>query len=230
LIIYQPKNGYCYNSDTIFLYDFISSFPLRGKVLDIGSGSGVLGLMAQRDYPIELTSVEKQPIMAKFTEINAKANGFDIEIICGDFLELEFDKKFDFIITNPPFYHPSVLKSEKKELYISRYSENLPFEDLIKRANSILGPKGAIMFCYDAKQLQHLLSVLSRYKFIAEAIRFVHPKAEREATLVNVYAKKSSRSLCKIKEPLVVFDKDGYSQRALEAFEKADLYSIKCEL
>jgi len=55
LFLYQPQNGYCYNSDTHFLYNFIKQKlkqfkNIKGELLDIGSGSGVLGLLIARDY------------------------------------------------------------------------------------------------------------------------------------------------------------------------------------
>ncbi|MFA9374886.1 MAG: methyltransferase, partial [Poseidonibacter sp.] len=45
MVLYQPKDGYCYNSDTHFLYNFIvqslKKFKnIKGELLDIGSGSG----------------------------------------------------------------------------------------------------------------------------------------------------------------------------------------------
>ena len=39
MIITQPKNGYRYNSDTMFLYDFIREGGVRGEVLEVGCGS-----------------------------------------------------------------------------------------------------------------------------------------------------------------------------------------------
>jgi len=34
MVLYQAKDGYSYNSDSIFLYSFIREFPLKGKLLD----------------------------------------------------------------------------------------------------------------------------------------------------------------------------------------------------
>lgn len=230
MIIYQPDNGYCYNSDTIFLYNFIKKFNIKGDVLDIGSGSGVLGLLVARDFKVSLSAIEKQEKMAYFTKLNAKINKININLRVGDFLNLDFEKKFDFLVSNPPFYHENVIKSQKKELNISRYAVHLPFESLLKKANSILKPKGAFIFCYDPKQIQKILSLLNRYKFIVEAIQFVHPKNDREASLIMVYAKKSSKSLCKIFEPFIVFENDEYTKEAKKAFKNAGVHSIKCKI
>ena len=230
MIIYQPLEGYCYNSDTIFLYDFITNFRLKGDVLDIGSGSGILGLMVARDFDVNLHAVEKQELMANYTKLNAKVNNIDIDLRVGDFQRIVFEKKFDFLISNPPFYHENVLRSKKKELDISRFSMYLPFEEMLKKANTILKPRGAIIFCYDAKQTQKLVTGLSNFKFNIEAMKFIHPKKDKDASLVMIYAKKSSKSLAKIFPPLIVFEYDRYSKEAMSAFKKAGVHSIKCKI
>ena len=51
MLLYQPESGYCYNSDSMFLYDFVSSFKPKGEVLDVGAGCGIVGLLVARDNP-----------------------------------------------------------------------------------------------------------------------------------------------------------------------------------
>ena len=61
MLLYQPESGYCYNSDSIFLYDFINSFKPKGKILDVGAGCGIIGLLVARDNKkVALDAVEKQ--------------------------------------------------------------------------------------------------------------------------------------------------------------------------
>jgi tRNA1Val (adenine37-N6)-methyltransferase len=142
LILYQPKNGYCYNSDTMFLYDFISKFNVKGDVLEVGGGCGVLGLLIKRDFPkINLTIIEKQKIMSEFILKNLKENSLEAEVINADFLECEFDKKYDFIISNPPFYK-GTLKSENEIIKTARYEEFLPMKEFFKKVNSLLKERG----------------------------------------------------------------------------------------
>ena len=55
MVLYQPANGYCYNSDTHFLFNFICENlkkykNIKGEFLDIGSGSGILGLLVAKEY------------------------------------------------------------------------------------------------------------------------------------------------------------------------------------
>jgi len=75
MLLYQPESGYCYNSDSIFLYDFIDSFKPKGRVLDVGAGCGVLGLLVARDNKkVKLEAVEKQEPFIHYAQTNARVN------------------------------------------------------------------------------------------------------------------------------------------------------------
>ena len=75
MIITQPKNGYRYNSDTMFLYDFIREGGARGEVLDAGCGSGVLGLLLKRDFPkISLSLLDILEANVNLAAANAMQN------------------------------------------------------------------------------------------------------------------------------------------------------------
>lgn len=236
MLLYQPKDGYCYNSDTHFLYNFIienlSQFKnIQGELLDIGSGSGILGLLLARDNPkLNLNQSEIQEKFQFLSKINSKCNKIEATMFKGSYLTLDFDKQFDICVSNPPFYHSSVIKSENENLKIARYNDSMPLEEFISKTNRVLKPKGKFFFCYDVKQINEILILLNKYKFNVQSLQFVHPKKNKDATLVLVYARKSSKSLTKILSPLFVFEEEKFSKEALAIYEKCSTYSIKVEI
>ena len=134
MLLYQPESGYCYNSDTLFLYDFIESLSPKGDVLDIGTGCGVLGLLvAKGKTNISLSAVEKQKSFCKLAKINARVNNIDLDLIESDFLDLDEEKKYDYVISNPPFYPSGVQKSSNEMLFNARYNVNLPIDQFFKK-------------------------------------------------------------------------------------------------
>lgn len=236
MVLYQPINGYCYNSDTHFLYNFIcENFKkyknIKGELLDIGSGSGILGLLIAKEFEkLTLNQCEIQKMFQFFSSKNAQTNYIKTNLYKGSFDLIDFDKKFDFCVSNPPFYHTNVIKSENESLKIARYNDSMPLETFIKKSAEILTNEGKFFFCYDAKQIVEILLILNRYKFNLEALQFVHPNSSKDATLVLIYAKKSSKSLTKIFNPLIVFDdQNNFTKEVEEIYAKTSTYSIKAE-
>lgn len=237
MVLYQPLNGYCYNSDTHFLYNFIcQNFKkygnIKGELLDIGSGSGILGLLIARDYEnLVLNQCEVQKMFQFFSTQNAQTNKINSNLYEGSFEEIQFNKSFDICVSNPPFYHCDVIKSENESLKIARYNDSLPLEEFIKKTALILKNNGKFFFCYDAKQINQIIVLLNKYKFNLEVLQFVHPKVSKDATLVLVYARKNSKSLTKIFNPLIVFnDGNDFTQEVEDLYIKSSTYSIKVNI
>ncbi|WP_201353124.1 tRNA1(Val) (adenine(37)-N6)-methyltransferase [Hydrogenimonas urashimensis] len=228
MLFYQPEEGYRFNSDSMFLYDFISSFAPRGKVLDVGCGVGVIGLLLARDFPIELTMVEKQEMMAKLAEKNINANRVEAELVRSDFLDFDSKKRFDLIVSNPPFYHPKVIRSDDEHMQICRYNDHLPIEPFFGKVKSLLAPRGRFIFCYDARQVGALFARLADVGLRVEDVRFVHPKKERPAKLVLIHARNNSKGLCRVWPPFIVFEGDAYGEEAEKIFKKARTHTLKC--
>lgn len=228
MFLYQPTSGYCYNSDSIFLYDFISTFKPKGSLLDVGCGVGIISLLLSRDFSIETTIIDKQEKMMKYARHNYVLNHLDVQSHIGDFTKFETQKKFDYIISNPPFYDSRVTQSENTHLNIARYAHHLPIESFIKKVKKLLKPRGYFIFCYDAKQLDLLVYHLTSSGINVEKIQFVHSKIDRDSKLVMIAARMGSKSMTQILPPFVVFDEHStYRKRAEEIFTRANTHSIK---
>jgi len=228
LFLYQPTSGYCYNSDSIFLYDFISSFKPKGKLLDVGCGVGIISLLLTRDFNIQTSIIDKQEKMLDYAKHNYILNDLEVQSYLGDFTEWKTDEKFDYIISNPPFYDSRVQQSENTHLNIARYAHHLPIDSFIAKVKKLLKPRGYFIFCYDAKQVDLLLHHLTSYGITVETMQFVHSKIDRESKLVMIEARMGSKSMTQILPPFVVFDdKNVYREKAMKAFERANTNSIK---
>jgi tRNA1(Val) A37 N6-methylase TrmN6 len=210
----------------MFLYDFITKSNIKGDVLEVGGGCGVLGLLIKRDFPkINLSIIEKQKIMSDFILKNLNENALKAEVINADFLEYGFNKRFDFIISNPPFYK-GTLKSENEIIKTARYEEFLPMKEFFKKVNNLLKERGEFIFCYDAKRVDEIILNLPKPLKITD-IRFMHPKIDKNASLVMIRAKRHAKSMVSIHPPLIGFDGENYSNEAAEIYKKADTKSVK---
>ena len=228
MFLYQPTSGYCYNSDSIFLYDFISKYKPKGKLLDVGCGVGIISLLLGRDFNIETTIIDKQKVMLDYATMNFRLNSLEVKSYLEDFEKFETKDRFDFIISNPPFYSPDVRQSKNTHINIARYSHHLPIKEFIYKVKSILTPRGYFLFCYDAKQVDILLFYLKEVNLNVERLEFVYSKLDRESKLVMIGARNSSKSMTQVLSPFIVFnDNNEYTSRAKDIFNRADTHSIK---
>ncbi len=231
MLLYQPHKGYCYNSDSLFLYDFINSFNPRGMVLDVGAGCGIVGLLVARDNPkVKLEAVEKQDIFVSFASTNARVNKIEYKIKKENILDYDESEKYDYIISNPPFYNEGSKQSKDNILFNARYNVNLPIDRFFKKISRLLKPQAHFIFCYEASQFSLVCAELDRVKLRVVDVRFVHSKVNKKASLVLIHARNSSKSLMNVLPPLITMESENYTQEVEKIFKKASTHSIKCQL
>jgi len=234
--IYQPQNGYCYNSDTYCLFDFITKSlekfkNINGELLDIGSGSGILGLLLKKEFnKLNLNSCEIQDSFAFLSKKNAQINKLNMNLYQGSFIDFDFDKKFDLIVSNPPFYPSCVVQSQNENIKIARYNDNLPLDIFITKTSQILNNKGKFFFCYDVKLLNDIILLLSKNNLNLESIQFLHPKVSKDASLVMIYARKNSKSLVNIKKPFIMFEGENFTSNMQDIYNRCNTHSIKVKI
>lgn len=226
--LFQLKDGYRYNSDTIMLFNFISK--LNGNVLDVGCGCGVLGLLLKRDFEkICLTMIDILEENVAIARKNALQNDIEADIFNVDFSKMSESNKFDYIVSNPPFYHDGAIKSENLHKKFSRYSSSLSLQNLVEKSYKLLKPNGVFIFCYDAKRIGEIFFTLYSCKFTTTKVQFIYPKFNKNSKLVLIEVRKNSKSSCEVLPPIYVNCDDGYSKEAKEIFNKADLLSVDYE-
>jgi len=208
LKIFQPSDGFRYNSDSLLLYDFAAACLPQGDILDIGCGSGIVGLLLARDFKVNLFGIDKQSQMIECSIKNAAENSIDAEFVCMEIEQFKSDKKFAMVVSNPPFYPSLGTKSENESKNIARYEENMPFSLLAKKTNSHMHNRGSFVFCYNAGALQELMSELKESRFYVSRIQFVHPDIKKEARLVLIEAHKYKKGIMKILPPLFMDDEE----------------------
>lgn len=90
-------------STPVFI-SFLQKIDFQGKkVLDVGTGSGLLALFAAR-HGARVTALDINPLAVETARHNAGANGLELEVLESDLLEQLPPQRFDIILVNPPYF------------------------------------------------------------------------------------------------------------------------------
>jgi tRNA1Val (adenine37-N6)-methyltransferase len=137
------------------------------RVLDIGSGTGLLSLMlAQRfDVIIDAIEIDEETFHQGNENIQHSTFSDQINPILGDVNTFHVDTTYDFIITNPPFFEKQ-LQADSVKGNIAKHSSALTLLALIKKIDELLTDNGqfSILFPYDRKdELEKTCATFSFY-------------------------------------------------------------------
>ncbi|TLD81655.1 methyltransferase domain-containing protein [Helicobacter sp. MIT 05-5293] len=207
LRIYQLSDGYCYNTDSLILAHFAKPFLKKSmRILDVGAGSGILGILCAREIvenlqgSVDLHLVEKDPLMCFLA--NKNAFRFQGQVYCEDFLAFRDVSKFDLIISNPPFYTRGVRQKDNPRKNMAKNRSFLPLDAMLSHIKRLIQPNGVLCMCYDARNSGELFYECQQKGLRIESVRFVYPLPDRDATLVLLKARIQTRSQMQVLPPL----------------------------
>ena len=115
-----------------------------GRILDIGTGTGVMAIMAaQRNPSARIVGVEIDEMSALQARENAEASPWAdrVEIVNADIRSYEAAAPFDLVISNPPYFVDS-LKSPDSGRTTARHTVSLDFGELMSAVERLLAPDG----------------------------------------------------------------------------------------
>lgn len=228
LKLIQDINGFCFGVDSVLLSDYAKNIKKGAKVIDIGTGTGIVSILLCEKTNLEkIYGIEIQEDVAQMAMRSAKLNHLEqkfevININIKDvFLKLN-KYEFDVVVTNPPYKKMDTgVKSADKKQLISRHEVECTLEDVIEKASKLLKDLGEFYMVHRAERLVDIMCLLRKYKLEPKNIRFVHSKAEDKPTLILVRAVKGAKEFLKIDKPLVIYNKNGeYTDEILEIYDK----------
>lgn len=118
------------------------------KVLDIGTGSGLIALMLAQRFPASsILGIDIDEMAVEQAQENVEASPFaervSIQHIALQDLDYP-DGAFDAVVCNPPFFEETLLPPDASRS-AARHTESLPFNELITSAARLLCANGS--FC-----------------------------------------------------------------------------------
>lgn len=228
LKIIQNKTGFCFGIDSILLSDFAKNIKKGTKVLDLGTGTGIIAtLLCGKTELREIIGVEIQKEVFKMAQRSIQLNFLQdrFKIINEDILSLDkifSNNTFDAIVTNPPYKKKNTgIQNQEVKKIISRHETTATLEDFIKISKKLLKDKGEFYMVHRPDRIVDILTFMRKYTIEPKIIRFVYGNKNSEPKLVLIKGVKNAKPFLKVQNNLYIYEENGeYTEEINKIYHK----------
>ena len=172
--IFQDKTAMKIGTDGVLLGAWAKVNNTR-HILDIGTGTGVVALMLAQRFPkskIDAVEIEEEAFnQAKFNFNSSKWKG-NFNVFHCALQSFNPDKKYDLIVSNPPFFEEKVLpKTHSRQL--ARYEAHLKPEGIFLFSSKYLIINGLLNLIYPKSKEIQLINTARDFGFYPHYVTYV---------------------------------------------------------
>ena len=161
-----------------------SSKSFKGfKVLDVGTGSGLIALMlAQRIQGAQITAIDIDAGAVEQAKYNFSISPWADRLECHQTALQEIEGKgiYDLIVSNPPYFQDS-LKNPDSQRAMARHTDTLSYEELLKHSARLLTKEGILALVLPIEAEQQIITLAQSLGLYPTHITHVYPKPGKAA-------------------------------------------------
>lgn len=157
-------------ANVLMLYDEYFADD-KVDLVDIGTGSGCLAVTLKKEEPDKFNVIATD-ISLEALEVakqNARNNEVSVEFIAGDMLKPVIKRKFDILVSNPPYIPQDekvddIIYDNEPHVALFGGEDGLKFyREILKNANHILKDKAIIAFEHGYDKAKELRNIAKMY-------------------------------------------------------------------
>ncbi len=198
-------------TDAVVLGAYVNP-SLAKNILDIGTGTGILSLMMAQKSDAFIQAIEIDEVAASEAEFNFKQSKWLNRISLysksiQDFSNEFPDIKFDFIITNPPYFVAgNQFEIEEEKRRTARHTNTLSFEELAKIMAQLLHENGIIAMVLPNQEAELFIQIAETYLLFPKEILQVFPKKSKPFNRLVMLFSKQKQNITQ--QELVIYNED----------------------
>ena len=215
--IYNESAAFPVTTDSVLLSDFVRVKPGL-RVLELGCGAGLISLLLlAREPRLDVHAVELNPAAAEGAGENFAANGYAVNVVCGDLREpasLPPPNSCGLAVCNPPYFASGSGRASPDAARAAARSESeCTLADIARAAAVSLRQGGRFALVYRPERLAELFAALAAERLEPKRLRLVQHRAGSMPSLVLCEAARLGRPGLQIEPTLVLYGPDGRESR-----------------
>jgi tRNA1Val (adenine37-N6)-methyltransferase len=190
-------------------------------ILDIGAGTGLLSLMLAQKSNAIVNAVEIDKNSYEQTKENFASSQWyqQLQAFHKDIKEWKANQKYDFIISNPPFYEND-LKSNSLHKNVAKHHEKLTLKELIRCMKNNIADNGNFAILLPYYRIEYFQSIAAENGFYLQE-KLVVKQTPRHSFFRGILLF-GTKETSKLQSELIIKNDDGnYSnefQRLLQDY------------
>ncbi len=131
-------------TDGVLLGAWAARTESVNRILDIGTGTGLIALMlAQRFENALITALEIDPAAAEEAMENVSLSPWHdrVRVVNADFKQWKTSEQYDLIVSNPPFFTTGLRASDQQRAN-ARHTDTLTCSDILSRTSDLITSSG----------------------------------------------------------------------------------------
>lgn len=225
LKIIQHEREFCFSLDAVLLAHF-ATVRSGATVIDLGAGTGVLGLLLLARGAGAVTGVELNPYMADMANRSISVNGLaeQAKIINADIRDVAAllpSGETDLIISNPP-YRPTGggFVSPNSNVAMARHEISAGLLEFIAAARFLVKYRGRFAMVHLPERMAEILKAMSEAELEPKRLRLVYPGPDKKPKFLLVEGIRGGKPGLDVLPPLYVYGPDGgYSPEILAYYQ-----------
>ncbi|MBQ7996272.1 MAG: methyltransferase [Paludibacteraceae bacterium] len=206
----------------------VSIQPSAFRILDVGTGSGLVALMLAQRFPeahIDAIDIDKAAVEQAAENFAASPWSDRLHTFHVRLQDWQSHSVPSLIVSNPPYFQNS-LKNPDKGRELARHTDTLSYEELLCHSARLLSEHGQLAIILPAEAEQEIRTLAAQHSLFTTRITRVYSKETKPARRVLLQFEKSEyrdTDISIAEDRLVLEDDKGTRSAAYQEITK-DFY------
>lgn len=222
--IIQRNDFQNFTLDSVLISDFVKINRKSKKILDIGTGCGIIALILANRSKAEIVGVELQEIMADIAKENVQNNELEnrVKIMQGDiknYREIFKRDEFDVVVMNPPYFEfkgDISQINDLEQLAMARHNVDLSLGEIVEASAFVLKNGGSFNMVFRVERLVEVFEIMRKYRLEPKRLTNIFTKQDGESKICLIEGIKDAEKGLKIENPIFVYDEKGKRSEYIE--------------
>lgn len=214
LKIIQNEAEFCFSLDAVLLAHF-ATVKAAGRAIDLGAGTGVLGLLLAARGMGKVIGLEISPAMVAMANRSICLNGLteQLEVRHADLRNVKGvlpAGEWELVISNPPYrlLHGGYM-SPNENIARACHEVTASLQDVVAAARYLVKYRGRFAMSHLPERMAEVLRAMSEAGLEPKRLRLVYPGVDKKPSLLLVEGIRGAKPGLEILPPLFVYQENG---------------------